>query len=137
MSKDNNITNEKPKSQFKFISKLIEILDNPSMSSIITWNDEGNVIEIRDEKRFIEEILPKHYKHNSMSNFIRQLNMYNFKKVKNYKRRNVIAYSNIFFRKNCNSLLPEVIRKNTFQHQIKFKEESITAEDKADVCTEP
>lgn len=70
------------KIKFKFISKLLDMLSCPEIDKTISWSKEGNSFVIKDIRIFIEEILPRFYKHNSMSNFIRQLNMYHFKKVK-------------------------------------------------------
>ena len=116
-----NNEDEKPKQLYKFISKLIEILENDEITNIISWSDDETVIEIYDEKKFIDQILPKYFKHNSMSNFIRQLNMYNFKKLKQYHKEGVSAYKNPLFKKNSNSLIHEINRKshtNTLKNQV-------------------
>ena len=111
------LINAKP--QYKFITKLLDILKNKKISNIIDWSDNGETIEIRDETKFINEILPKYFKHNNMTNFIRQLNMYNFKKLKHYSKHGVIAYSNSFFKRDKNDLVAEINRKNIQSHHKK------------------
>lgn len=68
--------------KFKFIRKLIEILECKDIYDIICWNVNGTSFIIKNLRTFIEIVLPRFYKHNNMSNFIRQLNMYNFKKLR-------------------------------------------------------
>lgn len=108
----------KNKSNYKFITKLQEILNTKDNHDIISWSDDGKNVEIKDERRFIDEVLSVYFKHNSMSNFIRQLNMYNFKKIKNYRNSN-IAYNNPYFVRNGSSLLGEINRKNIQHHHMK------------------
>ena len=56
-----------------------------------------------------------------MTNFIRQLNMYNFKKIKHYSKQKhgVIAYSNSLFKRHKNDLVAEINRKNIQSHHKK------------------
>lgn len=126
-SSSNN--NKKPKSQYKFISKLIDIVSNSSLENIVKWNENGDIIEIIDEKKFINEILPLYFKHNNFQNFIRQLNMYGFKKVKNYNK-DVIPYSNPYFRRNCYSLINEINRKNTGSNFFQYEEKEESSQKK-------
>lgn len=108
----NSDDQSKPHRKIKFISKLLDILNNKDIEETISWNTDGNIIEIKSEPKFIEEILPKYFKYSNMTNFIRSLNMYNFKKIKDYDKEGTIAYSNSFFRKDCHSLISKIERKN-------------------------
>lgn len=99
-------------SNYKFISKLVEILSYEQIGPIVSWSQDGTIIEIKDERKFIDEVLPMFFKHNNMSNFIRQLNMYNFKKVKHYPISGIAAYKNPFFKRENNTLIAEINRKN-------------------------
>lgn len=109
---NSSINKSQIKTQYKFISKLVELLDTPDISDVISWNNDGTIIEIKDQRKFVDQILPQHFKHNNFSNFVRQLNMYHFKKVKNYITSGVIAYSNQYFIKGCSNLLSEINRRN-------------------------
>ena len=62
-----------------FLKKLIAMLDNKDYEKYISWNKEGKIIIIKDEKKFSEIVLPNCFSHNNFSSFVRQLNLYNFK----------------------------------------------------------
>lgn len=113
--KDSDVSNIPAKCElkknYKFIDKLGEMLVCPRISNVISWNEAGDTIEIKDEKRMVSEVLPYYFKHRSISNFVRQLNMYNFKKVKHYPNLAVYAYSNPLFKRD--SIDSKIIRKNS------------------------
>ena len=63
-----------------FLSILYDILNDISYNDIISWNIEGNGLIIKNIIKLCEIILPKYYKHNNYSSFVRQLNIYGFHK---------------------------------------------------------
>lgn len=62
-----------------FIHKLRVMIDDPASHYAIRWNGDA-VVEIVNSFQFSHEVLPLHFKHNNLSSFIRQLNLYGFKK---------------------------------------------------------
>ncbi|XP_041112072.1 heat shock factor protein 3-like isoform X5 [Polyodon spathula] len=64
-----------------FVSKLWTLVESPSTNDVICWSSKGQNFRVVDEQKFTSEILPRYFKHNNMSSFIRQLNMYGFRKV--------------------------------------------------------
>jgi hypothetical protein len=72
-----------PGSQRQFVGKLVEILNDMSNSNLISWNQSGTSFIVKDTETFSQVILPKYFKTNNFNSFVRQLNMYNFHKVKN------------------------------------------------------
>lgn len=111
-----------PKQNCKFISRLIDMLVDPNVFNVISWSEDGSMIVIKEYCEFVSEVLPLYFKHNSMPNFVRQLNMYNFKKVrKPIENTSVISYMNPLFVRDDVSLLPMISRKCSGQCQIRQK----------------
>jgi hypothetical protein len=53
----------------------MNILEEDSKEGVITWLTNGHRFFIHDKKRFMEEVMPKHFKKRSkLSSFTRKLN---------------------------------------------------------------
>ncbi len=48
----------------------------------VCWGEQGDTFVIRDSVTFSTTLLPLHFKHQNFASFVRQLNKYNFHKVK-------------------------------------------------------
>ena len=88
----------KSKTKNAFLIKLREILDQNEYNKYICWDKENpyNIIILNKEK-FSENVLLNHFKHDKFSSFVRQLNMYDFKKVK-AKNKKKIYHNNKFYK---------------------------------------
>ncbi|KAJ1897005.1 hypothetical protein LPJ66_003651, partial [Kickxella alabastrina] len=64
-----------------FVSKLHEMVNDSQYQHLISWNFSGTSFVVCNIMEFSRELLPKHFKHNNFSSFVRQLNMYGFHKV--------------------------------------------------------
>ncbi|CAG2173067.1 unnamed protein product [Oppiella nova] len=64
-----------------FITKLWRLVEDNDYDHLIQWNENGRSFMIHDQSKFAKELLPLYFKHNNMASFIRQLNMYGFRKV--------------------------------------------------------
>ena len=68
--------------QDKFLLKLYEILSKEEYSEIIHWSQNGSYIIIANAHLLEQKILPIYFNHQNYSSFVRQLNMYNFHKIR-------------------------------------------------------
>jgi osomolarity two-component system response regulator SKN7 len=59
------------------------ITKNPLHSDIIHWNQSGSTFIIENIESFEKELLPLYFRHNKYQSFVRQLNMYDFHKIRN------------------------------------------------------
>ena len=67
-----------------FLAELYDIFHTPEFSKAkyCAWSECGSMIIITDVSGFEENVLPSHFKHNKFNSFVRQLNMYDFHKVR-------------------------------------------------------
>jgi len=94
-----------------FIRKIFELLEEGAHSDIVSWSDDGNLLVIKKIEAFTDTILPMCFRHNKMNSFIRQLNMYNFRKKRNSGSFHI--YYNQYFKKGRPDLLVYIKRKTS------------------------
>ena len=63
-----------------FLTKLWKLVEDPRYNDLIAWAGNGRSFIIHNQTRFSKDLLPLYFKHNNMASFIRQLNMYGFRK---------------------------------------------------------
>lgn len=60
-----------------FLSKAYDLVEDPSLDCIISWGDhQGNSFVVWNPAEFARSVLPRNFKHNNFSSFVRQLNTY-------------------------------------------------------------
>ncbi|KAM0792612.1 hypothetical protein ACM66B_005273 [Microbotryomycetes sp. NB124-2] len=65
-----------------FVKKLYNMLEGGQYPDVVSWGVTGDSFVVKDINAFTKEILPLHFKHSNFSSFVRQLNKYDFHKVK-------------------------------------------------------
>ncbi|CAH9114256.1 unnamed protein product [Cuscuta epithymum] len=64
-----------------FLAKTYEMVDNSSTNPIVSWSQNNKSFIVWNPPEFSRDLLPRYFKHNNFSSFIRQLNTYGFRKV--------------------------------------------------------
>ena len=59
-----------------FLSKTYDMVDDPSTDAVVSWSATNNSFVVWDPPEFGRDLLPKYFKHNNFSSFVRQLNTY-------------------------------------------------------------
>ncbi|XP_077343148.1 uncharacterized protein LOC143987873 isoform X2 [Lithobates pipiens] len=102
----------------KFLTKIWALVEDPRNSDYICWSQDGNSFIVLDEESFAKEILPRHFKHNNMASFVRQLNWYGFHKVMQdesgaarHDKYCSGRYQHPFFKRGQEELLTKIKRK--------------------------
>lgn len=90
-----------------FLSKTYRLVDDDSTDGIISWSRDGSSFIVWDPTEFAETILPKFFKHNNFSSFLRQLNTYQFRKIAPDRWE----FSNDNFRRGKRHLLCKISRR--------------------------
>ncbi|XP_059212218.1 heat shock factor protein 2 [Centropristis striata] len=118
-----------------FLTKLWTLVEDADTNEFICWSQEGNSFLVLDEQHFAKEILPKFFKHNNMASFIRQLNMYGFRKVMHIdtgivkqERDGPVEFQHPYFKHGQDNLLENIKRKvsNTRPEDNKIRQEDLT-----------
>ncbi|OAA73625.1 Signal transduction response regulator, SKN7-like protein [Cordyceps fumosorosea ARSEF 2679] len=121
----------------EFVRKLFKMLEDPSHQDVARWGKDGDTFVVEEVslanqssgllhaaanrkqgEKFTRSILPKHFKHSNMSSFIRQLNKYDFHKVKpsadadaSNPSGNVLEFKHPYFRVDSKDDLDNIRRK--------------------------
>lgn len=103
-----------------FLSKLWQLVNARDNQDLVCWAQGGRSFLVNDQSKFAKEILPNYFKHQKMNSFIRQLNMYGFKKVPklsegtlNAVESDQIEFANDYFIRGQPDLIHQIKRKDT------------------------
>mmetsp|Transcript_6240 Transcript_6240/g.18831 ORF Transcript_6240/g.18831 Transcript_6240/m.18831 type:complete len:445 (+) Transcript_6240:142-1476(+) len=63
-----------------FLTKLYDLVDDEKTNDLVSWSPDGTIFTVHRTTQFARDVLPKYFKHNNFSSFVRQLNQYGFHK---------------------------------------------------------
>ncbi|KAI8645062.1 HSF-type DNA-binding-domain-containing protein [Parasitella parasitica] len=113
------INNSSKNSNNTFVHKLYNMVVDHQYQYLIAWNYTGSSFIVCNIMEFSKDVLPKHFKHNNFSSFVRQLNMYGFHKVNKSPRghrtlaeNQIWEFSHPKFIKDRPDILDEIKRKS-------------------------
>ncbi|XP_008832659.1 heat shock factor protein 1 isoform X4 [Nannospalax galili] len=121
-----------------FLTKLWTLVSDPDTDALICWSPSGNSFHVFDQGQFAKEVLPKYFKHNNMASFVRQLNMYGFRKVVHIEQGGLVKperddteFQHPCFLRGQEQLLENIKRKVTSvstlkSEDIKIRQDSVT-----------
>ncbi|PKA48153.1 Heat stress transcription factor B-4b [Apostasia shenzhenica] len=92
-----------------FLTKTYQLVDDPRTDHIVSWGEDATTFVVWRSPEFARDLLPKYFKHNNFSSFLRQLNTYGFRKIVAERWE----FANEFFRKGEKHLLSEIQRRKT------------------------
>ncbi|ORX60657.1 hypothetical protein DM01DRAFT_1332785 [Hesseltinella vesiculosa] len=106
-----------------FLSLLFSMVVDAQYQHLIAWSYTGQSFIVCNIVEFSHDVLPKHFKHNNFSSFVRQLNMYGFHKVNKSPRghrtvaeNQIWEFSHAKFMRDRPDLLDEIKRKTMEDH---------------------
>ncbi|XP_062861166.1 heat shock factor protein 4 [Trichomycterus rosablanca] len=116
-----------------FLTKLWTLVEDPETNHLICWSSTGTSFHVFDQGSFAKEVLPKYFKHNNMASFVRQLNMYGFRKVVNIEQSGLVKperddteFQHLYFLQGHEHLLEHIKRKVSI---VKSEETKVRQED--------
>ncbi|XP_032079321.1 heat shock factor protein 1 isoform X2 [Thamnophis elegans] len=126
-----------------FLTKLWTLVEDTDTDALICWSPSGNSFHVFDQGQFAKEVLPKYFKHNNMASFVRQLNMYGFRKVVHIEQGGLVKpekddteFQHPHFLRGQEHLLENIKRKVTHVSSIKNEDVKVRQDSMTKLLTD-
>lgn len=106
---------KKEPSKSNFLMTTYQMIQNEKDGGVIKWGAQGNSFIIPNTEQFLQ-ILPKYFKTKNYASFVRQLNMYDFHKVKNLDGFHEFKHDN--FNKDDPDSIEQIKRKQNDNQNV-------------------
>eukprot|EP00331_Platyophrya_macrostoma_P028447 CAMPEP_0176443562 /NCGR_PEP_ID=MMETSP0127-20121128/22511_1 /TAXON_ID=938130 /ORGANISM="Platyophrya macrostoma, Strain WH" /LENGTH=354 /DNA_ID=CAMNT_0017828843 /DNA_START=59 /DNA_END=1123 /DNA_ORIENTATION=- len=107
----------------KFIGIIYQMIEDPRYQEYVSWSTDGCAMLIKKPTEFAEYVLPIFFKHNNFSSFVRQLNLYSFRKKKHYPYDNAFVHG--MFKRGQKGLLKYIKRKGSDKFQTASQDSAV------------
>eukprot|EP00271_Cylindrocystis_brebissonii_P007354 TRINITY_DN2074_c0_g1_i1.p1 TRINITY_DN2074_c0_g1~~TRINITY_DN2074_c0_g1_i1.p1 ORF type:complete len:535 (-),score=108.29 TRINITY_DN2074_c0_g1_i1:671-2275(-) len=92
-----------------FLLKTYQLVDDQGSDDVVSWGSDQCTFVVWKPSEFARDLLPRFFKHNNFSSFVRQLNTYGFRKCVPERWE----FGNDNFRKGAKQLLCDIHRRKT------------------------
>lgn len=103
-----------------FLTKMLQMVENGD-KSIVRWDSSGRTVIIESVSKFADEVLPKYFKMKKFTSFVRQLNLYGFRKISSEMDPNQCEFFHSCFRQGKTELLERIVRRTKVRETTNLK----------------
>ncbi|KAG0457557.1 hypothetical protein HPP92_022405 [Vanilla planifolia] len=74
------LSKQRRKNPAPFVSKTYDLVEGSDVPHLVSWSQEGTSFVVWSPRDFARIVLPRFFRHCKFSSFVRQLNIYGFRK---------------------------------------------------------